>query len=400
MIRKVFLLFISTCQIIMADVEMSGHVDLNSQAYLIKPDSKDSSSFTATQTLELNYTKDDLSAYAKLYAQEAKNDRTFARVDELFLKYDFEDDSIQAGKSVKFWGALELRNIVDGFNPQELRNDMFKTDKLGVYNASYSHYTDSGEIEVIVKLYEQDQKMAGFPYVYYVFSKNINYDDNLNTSKSEYRPSIYLKYSGSTDSEYPLDFAFIYENGYDSQRYFSKVQNQANTYLQNTYIVNKFMTYNTLVVGSTLIKLEALYAVVEDEVNVGDYAHLACGFEHSLEDFKNGATLGIIGEYYRYFTFENDKYNDLQLFETMQNDLFIGARYSFNNADDSSFVGGGIFDTQYNEQTYYAKFESRFGNDYKVELDYYYIEPSKNTLTANALLGRHQRVGLNVAYYF
>lgn len=407
--KKICLLLVITYSTIIADIEISGHIDLDSQAYITKPEGKNHNSFTAKQTLELKYTKDELSIFTKLYAQEAYRDlfdknedtkRTFARIDEIILKLDYEDDAVQIGKSIKYWGALELRNIVDTFNPDELRDDMFKTNKLGVWNSSYTHYTENGELSLIVKLAEPDQKMAAHPYVYYIFPSFADYDDNLVTSENKNRPSFYLTYSGTTDSEYALDYAFIYENGYDSQRYFSNLINQPQTYVQNAYLVNKFMTYNTLVVDSTLFKLEALYAFVEDDISVGNYSHLGFGVEHTLENLENGASLGLITEYYKYDTYESDKYTDLELFETMQNDLFIGLRYTFNDEDDSSIVGGLIHDLEYYEEVYYLEYESRFSDSIKVALDYYYIEPSKNTHTAYAFLGRHQRVALNLAYHF
>lgn len=406
---KIFSLVLFLSTLLTADVEISGHADLDSQFYLTKPDAKHQNSFTAKQTLELKYTKETMSVYGKLYAQEAyrdaldvKNDtkRTFVRLDELFLRFDFEDEALQIGKSIKYWGALELRNIVDAFNPNEQRDDMFETNKLGVWNTSYTYYTENGEFSCIVKVAEPDQKMAAYPYVYYVFPLAVKYNDNLLTSSNESRPSVYLTYSGTTDSEYALDYAFIYENGYDSQRYFSSLINQRTSYVQNAYLVNKFMTYNTLVLGATLFKLEALYAFVEDDVGVGDYSHVAFGIEHTLDDFENSASLGLIAEYYKYDTYESDKYNDLQLFETMQDDLFLGMRYTFNDADDSAIVGGVIRDLEYKEEVYYLEYESRFSDNIKVDLDYYYIEPSKNTQTAYSLLGRHQRVALNIAYHF
>ena len=127
---------------------------------------------------------------------------------------------------------------------------------------------------------------------------------------------------------------------------------------------------------------------------------MAFGVEHTLENFYESSALGLIAEYYRYDTYESDKYSDIELFETMQNDLFIGLRYSLNNAQDSSFVGGVVADFEYDEQVYYMKFESRFADSYKIGVDYYYIEPSTSHLTAYALLGEHQRVALNVAYHF
>ena len=401
-----------------AEVAVSGHFDLNTQAYLTRPADKNKNAVTAMQTLEINYERDALSIFSKLYAQEAyydltqdkKTERTFARVDELYMKYDFDEDSIKVGKSIEFWGALELRNIVDGLNPTDFRNDLFSKDKLGVYNVAYSHYTETGEISLIAKLYEQEQEMAASPYVYYFFPAFVSYDGTLKTEKSEYRPSIYLKYSGSTDTEYALDYAFIYENGYDSQRYFTTQTpshlvpgpdlGRPTEFIQESYIVNKIMTFNTLVIDTTLIKLEALYAKVDENPYVGDYSHIGLGVEHTLENFYESAALGLIAEYYRYDSYDDEKYSDRELFETMQNDLFVGVRYSFNNANDTTIVGGGIFDLEYNEQAYYLSYESRMGENFKVAFDYNLIIPSTSDLTAYALLGKHQRVALNVAYHF
>lgn len=417
---RTLLLSLLFSSLLFAEVDVSGHLDLDSQVYLTKPDDKNQNSFTASQTLEFTYTYDDLIVFSKLYAQEAyydfasdsdKTERTFARLDELYAKYDFENDAIKVGKSIEFWGSLELRNISDAFNPSEFRDDLFSTNKLGVWNMTYSHYTQTGEISLIVKLDEQEQKMAAYPYVYYFFPKFVTYDGALKTQDGANRPSLYLKYSGSTDTEYALDYSIIFENGYDSQRYFSTNTpdnldrtkpnfGQPTSFVQNAYIVNKILTYDTLVVNATLFKLEALYAKVDEDKNVGDYSHIALGVEHTLENFYESAALGLIAEYYRYDTFEDDKYNDLELFETMQDDLFIGARYSFNNANDSTLVGGGIFDLEYDEQVYYLKGESRFADSFKVSLDYYYVVASTTELTAYAFLGDHQRVAVNIAYHF
>jgi len=409
---RLFFTLVGLPLMLLADLEVSGHLDLDSQIYLSVPKSKHNNSFTLKQTLELNYTKDDLTVFSKLYAQEdyydtlsqeEHNERTFIRADELYLKYDFADDSIKLGKSVEFWGALEFRNIVNAFNPEDFRVDMFNTSKLGVWNLAYSYFTQSGELSLIVKLNEPDQKMPTSPYVYYFLPEGIAYEESLESSQGTQRPSIYLKYSGTTESEYPLDYAFIYENGYDSQRYFTTNATAISApteFRQKAYLVNKFMTYNTLVVDATLIKLEAMYVKVDGQEKVGDYSHIAFGLEHTLENFDNGAALGLIAEYYRYDTYEDDKYTDLELFETMQNDIFIGARYTFNNSEDSSVVGGVVADTEYGEQTYYLQYESRFMEAFKVAFDYYYVQPSTSTLTAYSLLETHQRVGLNIAWHF
>lgn len=400
----IFLLFLTNA---LADLETKGHVDVQLQSYLTRAQDKHPDNFTASAQVELDYTQEDLELIAKASAQadsydftgsSKHNDRSFVRLDELYAKYELEDSQFMAGKSIRFWGALEVDNITDVFNPDDFRTDIFNADKLGVWNMAYTHYTDTGELALIIKIDEPDQDMASLPYVYYFFPSFVNYDKNLQSEKSKNRPSVYLKYSGSTETEYPLDYAFIIENGYDSQRYFSS--DAAFNFTQHAYLVNKFMTYDTLVVGSTLFKLEALYTDVLNDEKVSDYYHIGLGVEHTLSQVYKQADLGLLAEYYKYDTVQKDRLSDLDIFETFENDLFLGARYSFNEGNDASVVGGVIFDLDYNEQSYYIEYEGRIAQTFKLNLDYRYIEPSKNSLTAFNLMGRHQRVSLKLGYYF
>lgn len=400
-----------------SELAVQGHIDLISQAYLTGPNDKHKSNTTATGQVELDFSKDDFKGIAKIYAQgdlhdfqgsSSQNDRSFIRVDELYGKYDFDNDQIMFGKNIRFWGALEVRNITDNFNISELRADPFETDKLGSWNAAYTHYTDSGELSLIIKLDEQDREMSSYPYIYYFFPDTVSglplhYDNQLQTEKSRNRPSIYLKSSGSTDTEYALDYAVILENGYDSQRYYTQTLSTGGTSIktnENAYLVNKLLTYNTLVLGSTLFKAEAVYADVINNSVISDYYHLGLGLEHTLNQFYKEADLGLIAEYYKYETLEDGKRNDLQLFELFQNDLFLGARYSLNDGNDASIVGGAILDLDYNEQVYYLEYEGRLAEMFKLNLDYRYISPSQNYLTAFNLMGRHQRMSLKLGYYF
>jgi hypothetical protein len=396
------------------DMETSAKVGIQFQDYSIHPQNKHGSNLTAYQELELKYYHDNFKAYSKIYAQEdaadaqeasEHNGRTFLRLDELYGQYDFDNSNIKLGKSIEFWGALEVRNITDGFNPIDLRNDPSeKTNKLGVWNGAYTYYTDTGELSLIVKFYEQDQHLAQLPYVYYFLPSFIHYNSKLSSEKGRSYPSTYLKYSASTEWEMPLDYAVILEHGYDSQRYFNidGPLNGSPVNAQNrAYLVNKVSTYNTLVVGSALVKLEALYTDVIDNKDISDYYHVGAGIEYTIANFlENNGDLGLISEYYYYRTLEGDKYDDLGLFETMQNDLFLGLRYSFNDDSDSSFLGGVILDTQYIEQSYSMKYETRVNDVVNVKVDWQYIEPSVRALTAYRLIGRHQRIGIDLSYSF
>jgi len=393
---------------------MSYRGDLNwiTQSYLIAPKDKNPENITLNADLEATYKKDALQLHTKIKLQQDLNDlesgakdthRSYARIDELYGEYEFDDSQVLVGKSIRFWGALEVRNIADVFNPYDLRADPFYKTKLGVINAEYTRYTETGELSFIVQLYEQPREMSAYPYVYYYFPKNITYSKDLKTQHGRYRPNIYVKYSDSYEGDtYSLDYNVIFQNGYDSQRYYTThltANNEVETN-EHAYLVNKFITYDTLVSGATLYKLEAIFTDVLNNDQISDYSHLGLGVEHTIPQVYDEADLGLLAEYYSYDTIDGSKRNDLQLFEVFQNDLFLGLRYSFNKGDDSTIVGGGIFDLDYDEDVYYFEYNTRIADSYKITFDYRYIEPSKHYATVFNLMGRHQRISLKVGYYF
>jgi hypothetical protein len=409
-----------------AEFEVKGYVGMDAQGYISKPDGKHPTNFTLQQQLELSYNVGDFESAATIYAQEdsydltdAKNERTFIRLDELYGQYNFENDMIFGGRNIRFWGALEANNVVDTFNTTDFRTDGLDTQKQGAWNVAYTHYTESGEISLIVKLYEEKEQMAAYPYVYYFFPEGVDYDENLQSTENLYRPTLYLNWNGSTESEYPIDYAFIVQHGFDNQRAFNGTPDFTTgviTLNEEVYLVNKAMSYNTMVVGSTLLKLEAqVIDVIDDNVTsidlrVADYYQFGMGVEHTLTGVVGDADLGLIGEYYYYNTFNrgDDIADDLALFQVFQNDLFLGLRYTFNDASDSSIIAGAIIDLEYEEQSYSVKYETRFFDVLSMKADYAYIKPSTSEFTAYRLMGTntdgsvvaHQRVGINLAYHF
>lgn len=396
--KLITMIFLST--FCLAQVQTEGFIGINTQQYSSK-DNKHSNNITLEQKLKLSYEKENTLSILEIYAQEDSTDfldskdnkRSFIRINELYSQYENDNSKILLGKNIRFWGALEVKNIVDTFNLQEGRNDPFETDKIGAYNIAYSYFFEDSEISIIAKLYEQKNKLASNKYMYSILKNAESLKNKLESEKSLYRPSLYLLYNGtSNEDDYSLDYAFIYENGYDSQRYLSKI---SNIYTQHAYLVNKFMTYNTLVLNSTLYKIEALYTDVIDDKNISDYVHIALGIEHTLEPSENGNELGLLCEYYYYDTLEKNKLSHIDLGETFQNDLFLGLRYSFNDINNSSAVGGVILDTQDKEENYYIEYQTRLNDMFKLKFDYRYFDPSDSKQE-----GRHQRAALNISYYF
>lgn len=418
-----------------ASFKIQGDVGVDSTFYTNTNEGQNPNSFLGVQRVELDYEKDEIQIHSTLYAQEAYYDllekskqtgRSYARLDELFLEYDLDNSSLKMGKSIEFWGAMEVYNATDIFNTIDFRNDLDDSNnKLGSYNINYSYYTETGTLSFILKLYEESEGMAKPAYKYYLLPKNIyvgdmnktfdfRYDSELHSQHTIGKPSLFIKYNASTD--FALDYAVVYEHGYDSQRYIEMTlpKTPAGDIMLNSviYQVDKFLTFDTLALENTLYKFDGVYTHVNDENNISDYLQLSFGVEHTLYNIFNSDTdLGLLSEYYYYKTLEGGAknsdtnlsagyYTDLTLFQNYQNDLFLGIRYTFNDEGDATFIGGVLLDTQYNEQLYTAEYERRLFEVMKLKVSYQNIQPSTSTLTPFARIGKHQKMNIDLSYHF
>lgn len=319
--------------------------------------------------------------------------RNYLLLNEVYLNYAFDDADLRFGKEIKFWGALEAFNITDVFNSYNLRKDLLDFEKLGSWNAAYMRYFESSELSFIVKWHEESQPFASSDYPYYMLPPGFSYDEKLHTEKNRFTPTYFLKYSGTTDTTYPLDFAIILQSGYDNNR--QLIFNGSNFY-QYAYQVDRIMTYNTMLVGDTLLKLEASYTDVKHDKVVSDYTQAGFGFEHTLYGVRENMDLGIITEYYMF-----DSDNETQeLLQTFGNDLFVGTRLTFNDMSDTSLLAGIIQDVKYNETLFKAEFERRVFESYKLKIDLLYTNPSDTDETALKQLGDVSNARVSLAYYF
>jgi hypothetical protein len=315
------------------------------------------------------------------------NNRRYIDFNDLYYQYNFENSDILIGRNTRFWGALEFYNIADVFNSKDYLDDPFDYDsKLGSWNIAYTHYLDNAELSLIVKVHEERQRMQD--------SASINnflplpYHDKLITQKDENRPSIFLKYSGLGD-EVQVDYAVVYENGYDNQRYIAP--NNKGALQQHAFLVNKLLGYVTYIHADTIYKAELAYALSEDD-KVSDYGEFGLGLEHTLYGVWEKRDLGLLVEYYRYEAKEDEKV-DLQKF--FANDLTLGFRLSLNDIASSEVLGGLDIDVETEEKIFFVKYETRVLEKYKFKSSFEHLEPK-----SDSIFEKLDRVKLEFGYYF
>jgi len=374
--------------IVAGDFEYKGNIGFEAQ-YLQHdiPDKRDNALALKLEA-ELKKEVGDGSFVAKVKGFFDKDDHNRRYIDfsDLYYKYDFEDSDILIGRNIRFWGALEFYNITDVFNSKDLLDDPFDYDsKLGAWNVAYTKYLDNSEVSLIIKLHQERQNIEDKESVNNFYP--LPYDDDLITQKDENRPTVYLKYSGSGD-EVQVDYALIYQNGYDSQRYLSVENGKLR---QNAYIVDKFLAYATYINGDTIYKTELAYAISDDD-KVSDYSELGVGVEHTLYGFWDKRDLGLLVEYYRCDEKDDQMVDFNKIFE---NDLTVGFRLSMNDLSSSEVLGGVDYDFDTKEKIFSVEYETRVWEKYKLKTSYQHLEPEKESV-----FDKLDRIKLEFGYYF
>ncbi|NEW60907.1 hypothetical protein GSY74_06385, partial [Sulfurovum sp. bin170] len=291
-------------------------------------------------------------------------ERRYFDFNDFYYKHSFENGDLLIGRNTRFWGAMEFYNHTDVFNTKDWLDNPFDYDsKIGSKNIAYTHYFDNSELSVITKVYEETQSVQD--------DKSVNrflpsiYNDRLITQEDRDRPTLYLKYSGSSD-ETQLDYSFIYQNGYDEQRYLDPVGTELR---QHAYLVNKLMGYATLVSGETIYKTEVSYTKSDDNL-VSDYAQASLGLEHTLYGIWEKKDLGLLAEYYRYKSYDNNKFGAKKFGNLFDDDITLGFRLSINDSSSSEVLGGLAIDRDNQEKILFVEYDTRLFEKYKLGLSY------------------------------
>ncbi len=392
MMKWLFLLLsISPLFLFGGELEYKGNIGFETQylSHDMKYKRDKSSALRLESELKKEFGDSEIAINIKaIYDKDDKN-RRYIDFNDLYYRYNFEDSDILIGRNTRFWGALEFYNIIDVFNSKDFLDDPFDYDsKLGAWNIAYTSYLDNAEISVILKLHEDKQRMQDMKSVNNFFP--LPYNDNLITQKSKNRPTIFLKYSGSGD-ETQIDYGFIYQNGYDQQRYMTLLNGKLR---QNSYIVNKLMGYSTLVSGDTIYKSELSYSVSDDK-KVSDYLEIGLGVEYTLYGFWDKKDLGLLVEYYKYRAKDSQKLGADDFGKFFADDLTLGFRLSINDLSSSEVLGGVDIDRDNSEKIFFVKYDTRVLDRYKLGVTYQHLAP-KNSSKFEKL----DRLKLEFGYYF
>ena len=353
---------------------------------------EDSGDLTANLTFQRDMEDSAFVARFEMVRDSEDENRNYLYLNEIYYRFYLENSDIQVGKSVLFWGSLEAYNITDVFNVKNLLYGPYspydKEKKLGSWNTSLRYNFESGDQAVfIVKLSEENQALQDeqSPYTNFPFE----YDPELLTESSRNRPTVYFKYDGTTSEGIQGDYSVTLYNGYNDAREYVFKDFRIR---QEAYLVNKLLTYDTVVIDDTIIKLEAAFTDVISDDTVEDYYQLGVGAEYTFFSFFGDRDITLFSEYYR----SDNKTASL----FFQNDLFAGFRLKYNDSAGSELNGGVVNDMEYRETLTQFVYRTKPYPDVKLELEYLNISSGGDKDSLFKEVENHSALNLIARYYF
>ena len=291
------------------------------------------------------------------FARADSNDsqRTHADIREAHWSFEARDWDLNLGINKVFWGVTESRHLVDVINQTDLIEDIDQEDKLGQPMVNFNLQRDFGRFEFFVLPWFRERTFAGpdgrlrppLP----VDTDNPIYESDDEQSHVDFAIR-YSHYFGDLDvGVYLFDGTsreprFLITPDGDRLLPYYEQMTQAGVELQYTR-------------DAWLWKLEAITRNTTND----DFQAVVGGFEYTFYGIRSSAAdLGILLEY----SYDGRSVDAPPV--SFDNDLFAGARFALNDAQNASVLAGFAVDVDTNELFFNVEAERRFGDSVLAEL--------------------------------
>ena len=344
-----FLMLISSASIA---IEFSGRIGIESRYFF--EDQASQSGILAEPEVYWSSDAGDDSFTLKIFARydELDDQRTHADIREALWLHVGSTWEFRAGIGKVFWGVTESNHLVDIINQTDLVESADGEQKLGQPMLQYSQIGDWGVIDLFIlpgfrerTFAGEDGRLAG-PLL-------IDVDEPIYESSKEQRHVDYaLRYSHSLNI-FDLGLTGFVGTNRDPQ-FLAEAQNQPYYDQMQQLGLDVQAT-----LSDWLIKLEAIYR--NDSLN--SYFAETAGFEYTFVNMVgSGIDLGVLAEY------SHDSRDEGLVI--LDNDLFIGARLTFNDVQSTDLLIGFSQDLEENSsQLAFIEGSRRVGESFKLTLD-------------------------------
>ena len=278
--------------------------------------------------------------------------RSHADIRELYWQVAQNNYELSIGIKKIFWGVTEAAHIVNIINQTDIVESFDGEEKLGQPMVHYSYQSRVGTFDFFYMQYFRKPTYPGkhgrlrTPFV--INADQIPFESDLD----EYHPEVAFRWS-----HYIGKFDFGLSHFYGTSR--QPLLKNLSEFQPVFALVNQTGLEVQATTGPMLWKLESVYNANDIE----NYTAIAGGFEYTFGNVDGkGLDIGVLSEYLY------DSRDELS-FTSLQNDLFIGTRWAFNNTQDVQVLAGGILDLERKTLLFSVEASQRFKESWRMELE-------------------------------
>lgn len=281
--------------------------------------------------------------------------RTHADFREFKLHLTKNDWEWQLGLIKVFWGVTETQHLVDIINQTDQVENIDGEDKLGQPAIHATWYQDWGTMEFFVLPAFRERT---FPGVHGRLRGALAVDTDHPVYESEDKDEhidFAARASGTLLDDWDVGLSLFSGTNRDPQLRLDTSQSQPRLIPYYNQIDQIGIDVQATL-DNWLWKLETIH---RDE-STDSYSAAVGGFEYSFYGIAETQTdLGLLMEYHN-----DSRGNDAS--SPFQNDLFIGGRWTMNDAQSTEVLAGAFFDLDKDTRSFRLESSRRLGQKWKL----------------------------------
>lgn len=353
--------------VLAGELSYSGYIAGEVRVFTQSParDNQDDSTLSPSLALEPEflYETDDgnnrvvVTPFLRLDAHD--DNRTHGDLREAKWEHFGDGYDLIVGADKVFWGVAESNHLVDIINQTDLVENPNGEEKLGQPMVQLAFNQEWGTVTGFIMPYFRERTFAdhdarlsaGLP-----ISDDATYDANA----KEFNPDLALRWSHAI-GDFDIGAAYFHGTSRDP-RFILDDSSGAAELVPHYDLIDQVSLDLQYTMEAWLWKLEAMGRGGHGTF----FGATVAGFEYTIfQIFEKPYDLGLLAEYH-YDGRDTDGSAPLTPFD---DDIFLGARFTLNDAQDTSLLAGGIFDRNTGTTLASVEAERRFGDSWKVEVE-------------------------------
>lgn len=330
---------------------------------------------------------DSLTFTPYLRVDENDNERTHGDIRELSWIHIGEDWELRIGLRKVFWGVTEFQHLVDVINQTDSVEDFDGEDKLGQQMINLSLVRDWGIVDLYLLPGFRERTFSGedgrLRSGLVVNRDQASYE----SSAGEHHLDTAIRWSHTLGD---FDLGAYWFHGTNRDPKLLLKNSNGNTYLAPYYEQMDQIGFDLqATIDSWLWKLET----INRDTNSENYWAAQGGFEYTFYGIQESvADLGVLMEYGW-----DERGEDADA--AVQNDLFLGARLTLNDASSTEMLAGLSHDIDYHSDSLIIEASRRYGDNWKLSLDGRFFS-SNDPMDLSYSIKQDDHLQLTVERYF